>query len=167
MVHERPRMDLLDRLLGHDHWTTAQFLALSRGLTDAQLDQEFDIGHQTVRATFEHMSSVVEFWTAVMTGQPVDGAGNGPGEGRSLAALLDHHERAYATFAAFARQVRDEQRLEDTFVDEPVTLGSTILHVILHNAQHRGEALHLLERLGVPDLPEGNPLDWELATQGS
>jgi hypothetical protein len=37
---------------------------------------------------------------------------------------------------------------------------------MLHNAQHRSEALHILERLGVPDLREGNPLDWELAPQG-
>ncbi len=44
-------MDLLDRLLGHDHWTTERLLTLSQGLTDAQLDQAFDIGHRTVRAT--------------------------------------------------------------------------------------------------------------------
>ncbi len=37
-------MDLLDRLLAHDHWATARLLDLSRGLTDAQLDQPFDIG---------------------------------------------------------------------------------------------------------------------------
>ena len=36
------RRELLDRLLEHDHWATDQLLALSRGLTDAQLDQEFD-----------------------------------------------------------------------------------------------------------------------------
>ena len=48
-------MDLLDRLLEHDHWATAQLLDLSRHLSDAQLDQEFDIGHRTLRDTFEHM----------------------------------------------------------------------------------------------------------------
>src|SRR5688572_16657515 len=49
------RMDLLDRLLGHDHWTTARLLELSRDLTDAHLDQPIDIGHQTLRETFDHM----------------------------------------------------------------------------------------------------------------
>jgi len=48
-------MDLLDRLLGHDQWATDQLLELSRNLTDEQLDQSFDIGHRTLRATFEHM----------------------------------------------------------------------------------------------------------------
>jgi hypothetical protein len=40
--------------LGHDHWATATLLELSRSLTDARLDQPFDIGHRTLRATFEH-----------------------------------------------------------------------------------------------------------------
>ena len=33
-------MDLLDRLLGHDAWTTRQLLLLCRGLTDEQLDRQ-------------------------------------------------------------------------------------------------------------------------------
>lgn len=155
-------MDLLDRQLGHDRWTTAQLLELSRGLTDAQLDRPFDLGHGTLRATFEHMSHVVELWTGVMAGQPADA----PRDDRSLAALLDRHERAYAAFADLACRVRDEQRLDDDFIEDdgtPLSFGGMIVHVIHHNAQHRSEALHILERLGVPNLPEGNPLDWELA----
>jgi uncharacterized damage-inducible protein DinB len=146
-------MDLLDRLLGHDDWATTQLLELSRDLTDAQLDQEFDIGHQTLRATLEHMIFNVGFWTALMTGQPVDTQR----DDRSLPALIDRHESSYATFATLSRQLRDEQRLDDTFVDHYAvrkSFGGTILHVALHNAEHRTEALHILERLGVPDLPE-------------
>lgn len=156
-------MDLLERALGHDRWMTGRLLMLSRTLPDAQLDQEFDIGHRTLRATFAHMSAAVAFWTAVMTGQPIDG----PHDDHSLAALIDRHERAYATFAALARRVQDERRQNDTFADPDddavrLTFGGAIIHVILHDAQHRGEALHIFERLGVPDLPEGNPLEWEL-----
>ena len=86
---------------------------------------------------------------------------------RSLAALIDRHERSSAAFATVARRVRDEQRLNDTFLDPWTgsttrrTFGGAIVHVVLHNTQHRGEALHILERLGVPDLPEGDPLEWE------
>jgi uncharacterized damage-inducible protein DinB len=153
-------MDLLDRLLRLDHWATAQLLDLSRNLSDAQLDQPFDIGHQTVRATLEHMIFNVEAWTALVAGRPV----NAPRDDRSPAALIDRHERAHATFATLAYQLRDEQRLDETFVDHVgarVTCGATILHVILHNAQHRGEARHLLDRLGLQDLPEGDPQEWE------
>jgi uncharacterized damage-inducible protein DinB len=84
--------------------------------------------------------------------------------GDSLAALIARYERAHA---ALARRARDEDRLEETFVDPAgwtQTRGGTILHVVLHDAQHRGEVLHHLERLGVPDLPEGDPQEWEHAT---
>ncbi len=158
-------MDLLDRLVGHDHWATARLLDLSCGLTDAQLDQPFDIGHRTLRATFEHMIFNVEFWTALMAEQPVEAQR----DDRSLAALIERHERSYAAFATVSHRVRDDQRLDDTFVDHfdaDMTFGGAILHVILHDAQHRSEALHILERLGVPDLPEGDPQEWEHATRG-
>ena len=153
-------MDLLDRLLEHDRWATAQLQELSRGLTNAQLDEPFDIGHRTLRATFEHMIINVDFWTGLMTGQPVDGQ---PVD-RSLAGLSDHHERAYATLATLARQLRDEQRLDDTFIDHydaRKSFGGTILHVVLHNAEHRTEALHILERLGLPEVPEVDPGLWD------
>ena len=155
-------MDLLDRQLEHDRWATTQLLELSRGLTGAQLDHEFDVGHRTLRATFEHMIFSVAFWTASMTEQPV----TEPRDDRSLVTLFNRHERSYTTFAALSHQVRDEQRLEETIADHDgacVTLGATILHVLVHNVQHRLEAWHILERLGVPDLPEGDPKEWEWA----
>jgi len=161
-------MDLLDRLLAHDQWTTARLLDLSRDLTDARLDQPFDVGHRILRETFEHMIVSVEVWAAAMAEQPVDA----PPADRSLAALIERHERSSTTFATVARRVRDEQRLDDTFLDPWTqaatrrTFGGTVIHVILHDAQHRSEALHILERLGVPDLPEGDPLEWEDQTRG-
>jgi uncharacterized damage-inducible protein DinB len=148
-------MDLLDLLLDHDRWATARLLDASGGLTDAQLDREFDVGHRTLRATFGHMIFNVPFWTAFLAGQPAD---------RSLAALSDHHARASAAFARVARRLRDEQRLGDTFVDHfgvRKSCGGTILMVVEHNEGHRFEALHILERLGVPDLPEVDLGVWE------
>jgi uncharacterized damage-inducible protein DinB len=153
-------MDLLDLLLDHDHWATRRLLDVSGGLTDAQLDQEFDIGHRTLRATFEHMIFNVPFWTAFLAGQPADAQG----DDRSLAALSDCHERSYAAFATVARRLRDEQRLDDTFVDHYAvrkSFGGTILMVVEHNTEHRTEVLHILVRLGVPDLPEVDLGVWE------
>ena len=159
-------MDLLDLLLDHDHWATRRLLEVSGGLTDAQLDQEFDIGHRTLRATFGHMIFNVPFWTAFLAGQPADGgySADAQPDDRSLAALIDHHERSYAAFASLARRLRDERRLGDTFVDHYAvrkSFGGTILMVVEHNTEHRSEALHILERLGVPDLPEVDLGVWD------
>lgn len=159
-------MDLLDRLLEHDCWATAQLLDLSRGLTDAQLDQEFDIGHRTLRATYDHLIYNVQFWTAIASGQPTAAER----DDRSLTALIARYERADAAFAALARRVRDEQRLDDTFLDHfggHMSFGGVIIHVVLHNAEHRSEALHILQRLGVPVLPELDHGLWDQTARGA
>jgi uncharacterized damage-inducible protein DinB len=153
-------MELLDRLLGHDQWTTARCLELSRDLTDDLLDQPFDIGHRTLRATFAHMIYNVGFWTRLMLGET---PGDHP-ESPSLAEMTEVHERTYPDFADLAHQLCEEGRLDKTFTDHygiTQTFGATIIQVILHNHQHRGDVLHILQRLGVPDLPDGDPQEWE------
>ncbi len=160
-------MDLLDRLLGYDQWATDQHLDLSRDLTDAQLDQEFDIGHRTVRETFEHMIINVDFWTGLMTAQPTMAEDDHP---LTIAELIDRYEHSHATFTSFARLTRDEQRLDDTFVDhfgERMRFGGAIVHVVLHNAEHRTEALHILARLGMPDPPEVDHGLWDHLSRGA
>jgi uncharacterized damage-inducible protein DinB len=133
---------------------------VSRGLTNARLDQEIDVGHRTLRAAFEHMIFNVEAWTGLMAGQQVIVQR----DDRSLAALIDGHERSNGAFSTLARRMREERRLDETFVDhfgEAMTFGGAIVHVVLHNAEHRTEELHILERLGVPDLPEVDHGFWE------
>jgi uncharacterized damage-inducible protein DinB len=159
-------MDVLDRLLEHDQWATGTLLDVSRDLSDDQLDQPFDIGHRTLRATFEHMIfDSVEVWTAEMAGRQPEAQP----DDRSLAALIDRYERSYATFAAVARSARDEQRLDDTFVDHfgaPMSFGGAIFMIILHGEEHRTEARHMLHRLGVADVPEVDYGLWDFVRRG-
>src|SRR5262245_24869907 len=101
-------MDLLDLMLDHDHWATRQLLDVCGGLTDAQWDQEFDVGHRTLRETFAHMIFNIPFWTAYLAGQPAEGgySADSQPDDRSLPTLIDHHERSYAAFAGVARRLR-------------------------------------------------------------
>jgi uncharacterized damage-inducible protein DinB len=156
-------MDLLDRLLGHDRWTTARLLDLGRDLSDAELDQEFDIGRCTLRKTLDHMIFNVAAWTGVMTGQPPDDER----DTSSVDAFLARHERNYDAFASLARTLQENGRLDDTFVDRhgvTQSFGGTIIQIILHNHGHRTEILHILQRLGVENLPDGDPQEWEHMT---
>lgn len=144
-------MDLLDQLLEHDRWATAYLLSLCRDLTDEQLDQPFDIGHKTLRETLGHFVLNVDFWMGLMTGQPIEYQRTD----NTLDTLIADSERSYETFAAFARQMRDEQRLDDIYIDHyevKKSFGGTILMVILHNTEHRSEVVHILARLGKPDV---------------
>lgn len=165
-------MELLDLMLDHDRWATLQLLEASGGLSDAQLDQPFDIGHRTLRETLAHMIFNVPFWTAFLTGRPAeDGySADVQPEDRSLAALIGYHERGYQAFADAARRLRDENRLFDTYADHygvRKSFGGTVLMVIEHNVEHRSEILHMLARLGVPDLPEVDYGVWDYRLHNS
>lgn len=101
-------MDLLDRLLGHDQWTTGEVLSRCRELADDQLDRDLGIDHGSVRATLGHMIDNVEVWTDLISGTPVD---RRPRD-RTLAGLIERHGVSYARFAAVARDVRDRGALD-------------------------------------------------------
>jgi uncharacterized damage-inducible protein DinB len=161
-------MDLLDRLLGHDAWTTRQLLLRSRVLDPADVHRRFDVGHESVYDTLVHMVGNVRTWTDLMTGTPIV-RGTSAWVDLSLDDLIARHDTASEDFATLARQIRDEGRLDELWIDtldNPPTAksyGGAIAHVITHNTQHRGELLHLLHRLGLPDLLEGDVLSWEAA----
>jgi uncharacterized damage-inducible protein DinB len=159
-------VDILNRLLEHDAWTTSRVLDLMQSLPDAALDRAFDAGHQTLRETLRHMVGNIETWTDLMAERPVRAMPAGP---QTVAELRPRFEAAYAEFAAIARALRDGGRLNDHYTDvldqppRPKSFGGTILHVSTHNHQHRAELLHMLARLGVAGLMEGDVLSWEAA----
>jgi len=158
-------MDLLDRLLGHDRWTTAQLLERCRELRTEQWMQPFDLGHRTLEATFLHMIGNVRGWTELMAELPVQPSA---AEAATTADdLIAAWPIAYADFATLAREIADAGRWDATYVDilddppRSKTFGGTIAHVITHNMQHRGEIIHMLTRLGLANVLEGDLLSWE------
>jgi uncharacterized damage-inducible protein DinB/GNAT superfamily N-acetyltransferase len=157
-------MDLLERLLGHDSWTTGRLLELAGTLGDPELDREFDIGHRTVRRTLEHVVWNVECWTDLMQGRSVR---TRPVPGQPVADLAQRHRAASAELLRLARQVVDGHRLDDTFLDtlddlsQAKTFGGAIVHLATHGMHHRAQLVYMLRRLGVEGLPEGDVLSWE------
>lgn len=159
-------MDLLDRLLGHDWWTTRELLLRCRELDEEALRREMDAGWGSVHATLAHVIDNVRVWTDIMGGGPADNSVDWRDVG--LEEMLARHDAACADFAALARRLQAEGRLDDLWVDtldDPPTeksYGGTIVHVVTHGMHHRAEVLHMLARLGLEDLPEGDALGWEM-----
>ena len=158
-------MDLLDRLLGHDRWTTAQLLERCRELQPEQWTQPFDLGHQSLAATFQHLIGNVRVWTDLMAERPIQ-----PSSDEALPTvdlLLAAWQRAYDDFESLARTVRDQGRWDANYLDvlddppRPKSYGGTIGHVITHNMHHRSEIIHMLTRLGLANVLEGDVLSWE------
>jgi uncharacterized damage-inducible protein DinB len=156
-------VDLLDRLLQHDAWTTAQFLVRCQELTVEQLDRRFDIGHGSVRATFEHIIFNMEVWSHLMAGHeplPAD-------REQSLPAFTHRLDRAALIPSGVARHVAARDGWDETWLDvldDPPTrktYGGAIAHVITHSMHHRAQLLWMLRQLGLQGLPEGDVFSWE------
>jgi uncharacterized damage-inducible protein DinB len=161
-------MTMLERLLGHDLAATSELLHLCLPLDDEAFDREFDAGWRTLRATFHHMIRNIESWTDLMLERPVRLSS----EKRSPAELLDRLERSYAEFAALALQIEREGKLDNLWtdiLDEPPkqkSYGGGIGHVITHNMHHRAELQHMLHRLPIENVPEGDLMSWDRSQHG-
>ena len=161
-------MDLLDRMLGHDHWATAQLLERCAHLTDAQLDQEFDLGHRTLRETLDHMIYVIDFWTGWMSGRPV-------AHDRTTQTMTARSPRSLNVTSASSRASRHSparcgmsggwttpSSTTTTFASRWAPRSSsscTTTRSIVAKSRH------MLERLGVPDLWDYDPQEWEHVTK--
>ncbi len=160
-------MDLLDRLLGHDAWTTRRLLDISGGLTDEQLDRRFDIGHGSVRTTLDHVISNMEVWGDLMSGSAAPSTRSETAADRSIAGMRGRLDRAASRLAAVARPIAARGGWDEVWIDvldDPPaakTFGGGIAHVVTHGMHHRAQLLYMLRLLGAEDLPEGDVLSWE------
>jgi uncharacterized damage-inducible protein DinB len=160
-------MDLLDRLLAHDTWTTRQLLLACAPLPDDLLDKEFDIDHKSLRQTFIHMIANLEVWTDLLYERPVQHP-----SGSSIPELLVRLSTASRDFAHLARRIAREGRYDDCFVDvldrppRKKTFGGGIGHVLTHDMHHRAQIMFLMEKVGLQDHIEGDLLSWESSAFG-
>jgi uncharacterized damage-inducible protein DinB len=159
-------MDLLDRLLKHDAWTTRRLMELCLPLSDEQLDRDFAIGPGgTLRTLWHHVVGNAVGWTALMRGEEPEQPRLQPDA--PIVTMIAHYDRASADLYDLARRIQDAGRLDDTFLDhldDPPThkpFGGAILHLATHGMHHRAQALYMMRKLGLPDVSEGDALGWE------
>ena len=160
-------MDLLDRLLGHDTWTTRQLLLACASLPDELLDRDVAIDHRTLRATFVHMIENIEIWTDLMHERTVQTKA-----GETLPDLLDRLSVVSRDFRELAQTIARDQRFDacvtDTLDQPPQrkTFGGAIGHVLTHNMHHRAQIMFLMQQVGVVEHIEGDLLSWEATSFG-
>ncbi len=160
-------MDIVDRLLGHDAWTTRQLLLRCRELSDAQRDQSFDIGDRSLRQTFEHLIACMESHTDLMLGRT---GYESYRNDESIEGMLTRLKIVAQDFAELATRVEREGRAEETCSNSENTkkwpFGSLIAHLLTHNMHHRAQILYIMEQLGLENLIEGDALGWEGQARG-
>jgi len=164
-------MTILERLLRHDAWTTRALLERAAHLADAELDCEFDIGHKSLRRTFAHIIGNMECWCDLMACVPQRESpkGNPP---NSISELTNRLDVVADQLLEIGRRI-DREKCEDEFfvdyLDQPPRkkpLGAGLVHVATHGMHHRAQCLHIMRRLGMTDLIEGDAIGWELKFRG-
>jgi len=160
-------MDILDRLLAHDAWTTRQLLLRCNELSDEQLDRQFDIGDRSLRDTVDHLVGCMEGHTDFLLGRSEEFAYR---DEISIAGMLKRLTIIAKDFSEFATRVQREGRADETATNPRSgnrrSLGGVIGHVITHSMHHRAQILYILEQLGVENVIEGDVLAWEAVARG-
>lgn len=160
-------MTILDRLLGHDAWTTRQLLLRSRELSEEQMARKFDFGQRDLRQTFNHLITVMESHTDFLLGRSAPATSR---DDTSLDGLLSRLTVVAKDFADFAVRVEREGRADELMTNprngNRRTLGGVIAHIITHGMHHRAQILFILHQLGVQDVIEGDVLGWESEARG-
>ncbi len=161
-------MNVLDTYLDYETQTLRYFIERCREITPEQMHQAFDVGQGSVYETIGHIIRNLEIWTDLMREVPVR---KRPSIPEDVDTCLERFDAAMAYFTEYAKSVASDNRLDDSYVDTrddpPVRFrfGMTILHVLTHTTGHRWEIQHMLQRLGLSDLIEGDVQEWWFDTQ--
>lgn len=112
----------------------------------------------------------MEAWTELMNGGPLRARPEPEGQRLTLDGLEQRLRIVAPQRAELARRIQAEGRLDErwNFREEPLiqcTYGGAIVHVVTHSMHHRAQLIHMLKRLGVPDVIEGDALSWEEARE--
>ena len=164
--------DILNRLLGHNAWTTQQLLERARELPPGQYVQRFDIGPGSVHDTLLHIIDVMFGWADRIADRPrrLSLAAEGERQVRSVDELLDLLDAAANELEKTARMIVDEGRMDEmmsvTYEGRywEFTRGTALAHVLTHGMHHRAQVFNMMRQLGVQVDIDGDVIEWEIET---
>jgi uncharacterized damage-inducible protein DinB len=153
-------------LVNFDRWASQRLFDACRSLSDAQLDQSFEIGLGSLRRTFVHIVSNAEYWHDRAIGRDPPRFDSTPS--LSLDAIIDRHAQISAQLLELVSE-HDQAFLHapitsefrepgETFVIR-FTRSAVLLHLLNHGTHHRAQCLNMLRHLGISPLPEIDLID--------
>jgi AraC family transcriptional regulator len=160
-------MDLMTRMVEHHVWLTGEMVQLAGRLTDEQLDQliglDVDEDEQTIRRLLSRLIGQLGMWNAAVAMRDYDWSVE---EHESLSSMRERLAVEGPTFLTHVREVVEQDRLDDTFVDalcepaEVFTYGGMIAHVLTFAAHRRTLVVMALGSHGISELGWGDPMVW-------
>ena len=160
-------MNLLTSMVEHHVWLTGEMVACAARLSDEQLDEPIEISvddePQTIRTLLSRLVGQMGMWNAALANREYDWSVE---QHEALDSLRRRLAEEGPTYLAHVREVCDQGRLDDTFVDalcepaEVFTYGGMIAHVLTFAAHRRCLVVMALDKHGVKDLGWGDPMRW-------
>jgi AraC-like DNA-binding protein len=162
-------VELLTRMVEHHVWLTGRIVERAAGLSDAQLDERIELtvdddpDPATLRRLMSRLVGQMGMWNAALAQREYDWSVE---QHESVASLRQRLAQEGPTYLGHVREVVEEGRLDDTFVDalcepaEVFSYGGMIAHVLTFAAHRRTLAVLALARHGVGDLGWGDPMRW-------
>jgi len=160
-------MELLTKMVEHHIWLTGEMVRVAERLTDEQLDQvivlDVDDDRQTIRSLLSRLIGQMGMWNAAMASREYDWSVE---EHESLSSMRQRLATEAPTYLGHVREVVDQNRLDDTFVDalceqpEVFTYGGMIAHVLTFAAHRRTLVALAFGRHGIDELGWGDPMLW-------
>jgi hypothetical protein len=160
-------MDLLTSMVEHHVWLTGEMVGCAERLTEEQLDQPIELSvdedRQTIRSLLSRLVGQMGMWNAALASREYDWSVE---EHESVASLRERLAAEGPTYLSHVREVVEQGRLDDTFVDaicepaEVFTYGGMIAHVLTFAAHRRTLVALALDAAGIDDLGWGDPMRW-------
>lgn len=156
-----PSSDPIHILLAHNHWATRNVLDACAKLTDEQLDREFEMGLNTVRATMTHVLGAMRGWGDLLAQREQRDRLESQGPMTPVQMLESLDELGADILASIDSKPLDEQlsgeRGGKTYT---FTRGAVLTHVTTHGMHHRAQVINMLRHLGVEPVPPSSVMEW-------
>ena len=162
-------MDLLTRMVEHHVWLVGQMVNRAATLSTEQLDEPIVLSVEgvdddpTLRSLLSRLVGQMGMWNAALAMRAYDWDVE---RAETVSSMQTRLSVEGTTFLGHVREVVDQGRLDDTFVDalcdppEVFTYGGMIAHVLTFAAHRRTLVAGALIDAGVTDLGAGDPMRW-------
>jgi hypothetical protein len=155
-------------MVEHHVWLTGELIRVAGELTEAELDAPVIVedepdAAQTIRSILSRLVGQMGMWNAAMATRDYDWSVE---DHESLTSMRRRLGIEGPRYLAHVREVCDQGRLDDTFVDAVCadaavfTYGGMIAHVVTFAAYRRTVVVLALARLGHDELGWGDPMRW-------
>jgi hypothetical protein len=164
-------MNLLTKMVEHHVWLVGEMIECAGRLDDHQLDKRIELSvdedEQTIRSLLSRLVGQMGMWNAALASREYDWSLE---EHESISSMRERLATEGPTYLSHVREVGEEGRLDDTFVDalcepaEVFTYGGMIAHVLTFAAHRRTLVVLALDEAGIKDLGWGDPMKWVAET---